>query len=368
MQTKAAVVYERDKPVTVETLTLDDPKANEVLLRMGAAGVCHSDLSVINGAIALPPPIALGHEGAGIVERIGEGVTYVKPGDHVILSFATYCGECAICQTKRVCLCNHYETRPGYLLDDTCRLHNAKGVDIAQMARIGTMSELAVVPENALIKIDPEYPLDRAALVGCGVTTGVGAVLNTAQVEAGSTVAVIGTGGVGLNVIQGAAIADAAQIIAVDLNPSKLEIAKQFGATHTVNASGGDPVAAVRELTDGMGVDYAFEVIGYAKTIEQAYEMTRLAGTAVVVGLAHGDEQISLPASLLTYTERRLIGCFYGSSQPRVHMLEYLRYYDEGKLKLDELISARYKLDEINVAFDALTSGQNVRGMILFDS
>lgn len=366
MQTNAAVVYEHNKPVTVDTLTLDDPKPGEVLLRMRAAGVCHSDLSVVNGTIYYDPPVALGHEGAGIVERVGEGVTYVKPGDHVILSFVTYCGQCVMCQTERVCLCNNYQTRLGYLLDDTCRLHNGKGVDIPQMARIGTMSELSVVPENALIKIEPDYPLDRAALVGCGVTTGVGAVLKTAEVEPGSTVAVVGTGGVGLNVIQGAVIADAAQIIAVDLVDRKLDFAKKFGATHVVNASSVDPVEAVQELTNGLGVDYAFEVIGYSKTIEQSFNMARPGGTAVVVGIARNDDMISLPPQTLTRSERRLIGSYYGSSKPREDMLHYLKLYDAGRLMLDELITQTYKLDQINEAFADMETGKNARGMILF--
>ena len=257
---------------------------------MGASGVCHSDLSVVNGTIYFDPPVALGHEGAGIVERVGDKVTYVKPGDHVILSFVTYCEACPMCDLDRVCLCKGFSARRGYLLDDTCRLHNARGQDIIQMSRIGTMSELSVVPEQALIKIDPGYPLDRAALVGCGVTTGVGAVLKTARVEPGSSVAVIGSGGVGLNAVQGAVLADAESIIAVDLMDNKLEYARQFGATDTVNASEVDAVEAVRELSGGLGVDYAFEAIGSSVTIRQAFDMVRPAGTAVAIGLARAED------------------------------------------------------------------------------
>jgi len=366
MQTKAAVVYEHDKPVTIDTLTLDDPKPGEVLLRMAAAGVCHSDISVINGTIYYNPPVVLGHEGAGIVERVGEGVTYVQPGDHVILSFVTYCGECDMCQTDLVCLCNNYETRMGHLLDDTCRLHNQAGLDIPQMSRIGTMSELSVVPENSLIKIDPDYPLDRAALVGCGVTTGVGAVLKTAEVEPGSSVVVVGAGGVGLNVIQGALIADAAQIIAVDLMESKLEYATQFGATHTINGSDVDAIEAVQELTKGIGADYVFEAIGNSRAMEQCFAMARPGGAAVIVGIARDDDPISIPPQTLTRREKRLLGSYYGSSNPRVDMPHYLKLYDEGKLKLDELITERYKLEEVNQAFADMKSGKNARGMILF--
>lgn len=367
MKTRAAVVYEHDAPVVVETLTLDDPKENEVLLRMGASGVCHSDLSVVNGTIYYPPPVALGHEGAGIVERIGANVTYVKPGDHVILSFVTYCEDCAMCETGRVCLCRGIDARKGYLLDDTCRLHNATGRDIPQMSRIATMSELAVVPEQALIKIDPGYPLDRAALVGCGVTTGVGAVLRTAKVEAGSTVAVIGTGGVGLNAVQGAKIADAERIIAVDLVEKKLEFARQFGATDTVNGSEVDPVEAVKEMTGGLGVDYAFEAIGNSLTIRQAFDMVRPAGTAVAIGLARHDDTVPIPPQELIWSEKSLLGSYYGTSRPRVDMPEYLRLYDEGKLMLDELITQTYQLEQINDAFADMEAGKNARGILALD-
>ncbi|MYC94168.1 MAG: Zn-dependent alcohol dehydrogenase [Caldilineaceae bacterium SB0661_bin_32] len=367
MKTRAAVVYEHDAPVVVETLTLDDPKDNEVLLRMGASGVCHSDLSVVNGTIYYPPPVALGHEGAGIVERVGANVTYVKPGDHVILSFVTYCENCVMCEMGRVCLCQGFDVRKGYLLDDTCRLHNAKGQDIPQMSRIATMSELAVVPEQALIKIDPGYPLDRAALVGCGVTTGVGAVLRTAKVEAGSTVAVIGTGGVGLNAVQGARVAGAERIIAVDLVEKKLDFARQFGATDTVNGSETDAVEAVKELTGGLGVDYAFEAIGSSVTIRQAFDMVRSAGTAVAIGLARQDDTVPIPPQELIWAEKRLLGSYYGTSRPRVDMPEYLRLYDEGKLMLDELITQTYQLEQINDAFADMEAGENARGILALD-
>ena len=367
MRTRAAVVYEHDAPVVVDTLTLDDPKAHEVLLRMGASGVCHSDLSVMNGTIYMEPPVALGHEGAGVVERVGSDVTYVKPGDHVILSFVTYCENCPMCARDRVCLCTGYTARKGYLLDDTCRLHNCRGQEITQMSRIATMSELAVVPEQALIKIDRGYPMDRAALVGCGVTTGVGAVLRTAEVEPGSTVAVIGAGGVGLNAVQGAVLADAERIIAVDLMEKKLEFARQFGATDTVNASEVDAVEAVVELSGGLGVDYAFEAIGSSVTIRQAFDMVRPAGTAVAIGLARSDDLVPVPPQTLIWSEKNLIGSYYGSSRPRVDMPHYLRLYDEGKLMLDELITQRYRLEQINEAFADMEAGKNARGMLLFD-
>lgn len=367
MHTKTAVVYEHNQPVVVESLQLDNPQTHEVLIRLAASGVCHSDLSVVNDTIHYDPPVALGHEGAGVIEAVGDGVSYVRPGDHVVLSFVSYCGRCRMCQMDRVCLCTGFTTRRGHLLDDTCRLHNKAGQPIPQMARIGTMSEYAVVPEQSLIKIAPHYPLEKAALVGCGVTTGVGAVLNTAKVEPGSWVAVIGTGGVGLNVIQGAVLASAERIIAVDLVAKKLDFAKSFGATDLVNASEVDPVEAVRELTRGQGVDYAFEVIGNPKTMEQAYAMVRRAGAAVIVGAAPQDAQVHIPAQELIFTEKHLMGSFYGSSVPRVDMPKLLSFYEEGKLKLDELITQTYRLEQINDAFADMEAGKNARGIILFD-
>ena len=367
LKTQAAVVYAHNQPVVVEELTLDEPKEGEVLLRMVASGVCHSDLSVVNGTIYYDPPVVLGHEGAGIVERVGKGVTKVKAGDHVVLSFVSYCGECKMCKMGRVCLCRGFTTGRGYLIDGTCRLHNAQGQDVPQMARIGTMSQWAVVPQQSVIPIAAHYPLDRAALVGCGVTTGVGAVINTAQVEAGSTVAVIGVGGVGLNVIQGALLAGAGRIIAVDVVPEKLETARRFGATDLVNAKQGDPVAAVQALTEGYGSDYAFEVIGNPTTIAQAYAMVRPAGTAVVVGLTRMDAHVPVPTGDMVRSERQLIGSFYGSSIPHQDMPKLLNLYDEGKLKLDELITRTYRLDQINEAFADMEAGRNARGVILFE-
>jgi S-(hydroxymethyl)glutathione dehydrogenase/alcohol dehydrogenase len=367
LKTQAAVVYAHNEPVVVEELTLDAPKAGEVLLRMAASGVCHSDLSVVNGTIYYDPPVVLGHEGAGIVEAVGDGVTKVKEGDHVVLSFVSYCGKCKMCQSGRVCLCRGFTTPRGYLIDGTPRLHNAKGEAIQQMARIGTMSQRAVVPQESVIPIAAHYPLDRAALVGCGVTTGVGAVLNTAQVEPGSTVAVIGAGGVGLNVIQGAALAQASHIIAIDIVPEKLEFARRFGATDLVNAKEGDAVAAVLAMTDGFGSDYAFEAIGNAATITQAYQMVRPAGTAVIVGLTRMDTHVPIPTGDMVRSEKQLIGSFYGSSRPHEDMPRLLGLYEEGKLKLDELITTTYRLDQINQAFADMEAGINARGVILFE-
>ena len=367
MKTRTAVMYEHNQPVVVEELELDEPKANEVLVRTAASGVCHSDLSVVTGTIFYDAAVALGHEGAGIIEHVGDEVTGFHPGDHVILSFVSYCGSCRMCQMEKVCLCESYDIPRGFQLDGTYRLRNSSGDGILQMARIATMSEYMVVPQQNLVKIDDHYSLEKAALVGCGVTTGVGAVLNTAKVEPGSSVAVIGSGGVGLNAIQGAVLAQAERIIAVDISEKKLNFAKSFGATDVVNASTCDPVEAVRELTDGLGVDYAFEVIGNPKTIVQAYNMVRAAGTAVIVGMAHHQSDVSIPAQHLVSTERQLIGSFYGSCHPRVDMPKLLGLYTEGKLKLDELITQNYRLEQINEAFADMEAGENARGVILFN-
>ena len=367
MKTRAAVMYEHNQPVVVEELELEEPKANEVLVRTAASGVCHSDLSVVTGAIYYDAAVVLGHEGAGVIEHVGNDVTDFQVGDHVILSFVTYCGDCYMCQMEKVCLCESYNVERGFQLDGTYRFYNKSGDGILQMARIATMSEYMVVPQQNLVKIDPDYALEKAALVGCGVTTGVGAVLNTAKVEPGSSVAVIGTGGVGLNAIQGAALAQAEKIIAVDIAEKKLDFAKSFGATDVVNAAEIDPVEGVRELTDGRGVDYAFEVIGNPKTITQAYQMTRAAGTAVIVGMAHHQREFSIPAQHFVASERQIIGSFYGSCQPRVDMPKLLSLYREGKLKLDELITRHYRLEQINEAFADMEAGENARGVILFN-
>ena len=367
MKTRAAVMYEHNQPVVVEELELEEPKTNEVLVRTAASGVCHSDLSVVTGAIYYDAAVVLGHEGAGVIEHVGSDVADFRVGDHVILSFVSYCGDCHMCQMEKVCLCESYNVPRGFLLDGTYRLYNKSGKGILQMARIATMSDYMVVPQQNLVKIDPDYALEKAALVGCGVTTGVGAVLNTAKVEPGSSVAVIGTGGVGLNAIQGAVLAQAEKIIAVDIAEKKLDFAKSFGATDVVNAAEVNPVEAVRELTNGRGVDYAFEVIGNPKTIAQAYQMTRAAGTAVIVGMAHHQKEFSIPAQHFVASERRVIGSFYGSCQPRVDMPKLLNLYTEGKLKLDELITKHYRLDQINEAFADMEAGENARGVILFN-
>ena len=367
MKCRSAVVYEHGGPVVVEDLNLASPKDGEVLIRMGASGICQSDWSVVKGTIRYDLPIVLGHEGAGIIEAVGQGVTYVKPGDYAILSFVTYCGLCRMCQSGRVVLCEGILANSGCLLDNTCRFTNRSGQSIPQMARIGTMSNYAVVSENSLIKISSDYSLQKASLVGCGVTTGIGAVINTAQVQLGEWVAVIGVGGVGLNVIQGARIAGAERIFAIDLVQKKLDYAQQFGATDIINASHTHPKEIMTELTDGKGVDYAFEVIGQPETIHLAYQVTSPGGMTVVIGIAETSANIQIPAQDLVRSEKRLVGSFYGSANLRLDMQRILDWYDQGKIKLSELITQTYSLDQVNQAFDDLNAGKNIRGMILYD-
>ena len=362
---KAAVLYELKTPLKVEDVDLDNPKAREVRVKIAANGVCHSDYSVIHGVLRSPLPVVLGHEGAGIVEEVGPEVNLVKAGDHVVLSFAPYCGRCYYCAIGRPVLCENMRITmgKGTLLDGTCRLKK-NGKDIHHMAGLSSFAQYAVVPEIACITIPNHMPLDKACLVGCGVMTGVGAAINTAKVEPGSSAVVVGCGGVGLNVIQGCALAGAGTIIAVDLMENKLEYARQFGATHTINPSRQDVVKTVRSLTEGRGADYAFEVIGLSKTIEQAYACARQGGTTVVVGAPSREAMVTLPASSFL-TEKVIKGSVYGSARPRVDMPRLIDLYMNKKLKLDELVTRTYSLDEVNEAMTALEKGEVARSVIV---
>jgi S-(hydroxymethyl)glutathione dehydrogenase/alcohol dehydrogenase len=364
---KAAICYEHDKPVRVEEIDLDGPGRNEVRVRMVASGVCGSDRSVITGLLPLPLPCVLGHEGAGIVEEIGEGVTHVAEGDPVVLSWVTSCDSCYYCRSGRPNLCGLGAkiNRICMMPDNTSRLHK-DGQDLHSFSALGTMAESATVPASAAVKVPKETPLDKAALVGCAVMTGVGAVFKTAEVTPGSHVAVFGAGGVGLNTIQGAALAGAETVIAVDINPRKLEFAETFGATHTVDASKDDPVNAIKSITRGLGADFAFEVIGQAESIQQAWSACRRAGTCVVIGLGSYSESVGINTFLLPALEKKLIGSWYGTANPHLDVPKLLALYRAGKLKLDELVTKTYKLEEINQAFSDMTSGVNARGVIHF--
>jgi S-(hydroxymethyl)glutathione dehydrogenase/alcohol dehydrogenase len=368
MKTHAAILYAHHEPIRVEEVELDAPKANEVQVKLSAAGVCHSDYHLVSGELPGYLPMALGHEGAGIVEEVGPGVTSVKKGDHVVLSFIPSCGKCYYCTRGHTNLCNMGASiLMGPQLDGTFRMHNAKGQDVGQMCVISTFSERTVVNEMSVVKVEDHYPLDKAVLVGCDVPTGVGAVIHRAKVEPGSTVMVIGCGGIGMNAVQGAAIAGARMVIAVDTVDFKLEKAKVFGATHTINPKKEDVVQKVKDLTYGIGVDYAFEAIATPATIGQAYACTGKNGTVVVIGLTPATaESIPVPPLDLVLFQKTLMGTLYGDSQPRTDIPNLLAMYQVGKLKLDELITKRYTLNHINEAYADMLAGKNIRGVITF--
>ena len=359
---KAAVLYEPKTPLVIEELELDEPSHGEVMVRMVASGVCHSDWHVVKGEwVHMPLPTVLGHEGAGVIESVGPGVATVKPGDHVILSWRASCGLCEMCQKGWPNLCEQtLETKSMLRVRGT-------GAEINRMAGLGTFGSYQVVPEVAAVPIDKDIPFAQAALVGCGVTTGVGAAINTAGVQPGTSVAVFGCGGVGLNCMQGSAIAGATTIIAVDLLDNKLELAKEFGATHTVNAAREDPVERIKELTGGKGAHYAFEAIGLVeKPFVQSILCTRSRGITVWVGHAPFNTPVTIDARALMM-EKTVIASMYGSARPRIEFPRLLELYRSGVLKLDELISRRFPLEEVNEAFEALGKGEVARSVLYFD-
>jgi S-(hydroxymethyl)glutathione dehydrogenase / alcohol dehydrogenase len=359
---KAAVLHAANQPLTIEEVALTKPGPREVLLRTAFAGLCHSDLHFIEGLYSHPTPCVLGHESAGIVEAVGDGVTYVKPGDHVITCLSVFCGICSQCVTGHPNLCENTEVKlpPGV----SRRLSWKGGELMNQFLNLSSFAEQMLVHENSMVKIDPDIPLDRAALVGCGVMTGVGAVFNAAKVEPGATVAVIGCGGVGLSAVNGAALAGAERIIAIDTVPSKLEVARELGATDTLNASNADPVKAVRDMTGG-GVHYSFEALGTKTTAEQAFGMLRPGGTATIIGMVPFGVKIELHGYDFL-RDRKLQGTSMGGNRFRVDMPRLLSLWRQGRLKLDHLISGRIKLDQINEGFAALKSGAPVRQVIDF--
>jgi S-(hydroxymethyl)glutathione dehydrogenase/alcohol dehydrogenase len=359
---KAAVLHAANQPLTIEEVELTKPGPREVLLRTAFAGLCHSDLHFIEGLYPHPTPCVLGHESAGIVEAVGDGVTYVKPGDHVITCLSVFCGTCSQCVTGHPNLCENTEVKlpPGV----SRRLSWRGGELMNQFLNLSSFGEQMLVHENSMVKIEPDIPLDRAALVGCGVMTGVGAVFNAAKVEPGATVAVIGCGGVGLSAVNGAALAGAERIIAIDTVASKLELARELGATDTLNASNADPVQQVRELTGG-GVHYSFEALGTKTTAEQAFGMLRPGGTATIIGMVPLGVKIELHGYDFL-RDRKLQGTSMGGNRFRVDMPRLLSLWRQGRLKLDHLISGRLKLDQINDGFAALKSGAPVRQLIDF--
>jgi S-(hydroxymethyl)glutathione dehydrogenase/alcohol dehydrogenase len=360
---KAAVLNARKAPLAIEDIQIDAPGPREVLVRTAASGVCHSDLHLIHAGPPGGVPIVPGHEPAGIVERVGAEVTYAKPGDRVIACLSIFCGECDFCRAGRSHLCGGrmFDRKPG----ERPRLSRG-GAPVAQMAQLASFAEQMLVPENALVKIPDAMPLDRAALIGCGVTTGLGAALYRARVEPGSTCAVVGCGGVGLSIIQGCRIAGASRIIAVDTQAWKLELAAKVGATDGVDASAGDPVARVKELVRG-GVDFGFEAVGSNATARQAYDVTRRGGTTTLVGVITSREELSLPGFDLVMSEKQVLGSTMGSVGFREAMPRFVEFYLNGQLLLDEIISARRPLRDINLCFDEMRQGTAARSVIVFD-
>jgi S-(hydroxymethyl)glutathione dehydrogenase/alcohol dehydrogenase len=360
---KAAVLREVNQPLVIEQISIAKPGPREVLIRTAAAGVCHSDLHFIEGKYPPTLPMLLGHESAGVVEQVGDQVTTVKVGDHVITCLSAFCGHCEDCLTGHMARCRSPEVRQSPA--SPARVSDANG-KITQFAGLGSFAEQMLVHEHACVAIRKDMPLDRAALIGCGVTTGVGAVINTSKVRPGETVAVIGCGGVGLAAINGAAIAGAGRIIAIDMSPAKDNMVRQFGATDFIDASKDDPVKAVMDLTGG-GVHHSFEAIGLAKTAEQAFNMLRRGGTANVIGMIPPGQTVNLMGAAFL-GEKRIQGSSMGSNHFPIDMPRFIDFYLAGKLKLDEMISQRIKLEEINEAFAEMKTGKVARSVIVFDA
>ena len=357
---KAAVFREANQLMEIEEVDIAKPGPREVLVHTMAAGVCHSDMHMYNGTYPCPTPCILGHESAGIVEQVGDDVFYVKAGDHVITCLSAFCGHCEYCLTGHMSLCSGRETQRA--AEDPPRL-SQNGELINQFANLSSFAEMLLVHEHALVKIRDDMPLDRAALIGCGVTTGVGAAIHTAGVEPGTKVAVIGCGGVGLSCINGAAIAGAGQIIAVDKIASKLELALKFGATDGVNVTDGDPVQAVRELSGG-GVHYAFEAIGLKIAAEQAFRMLARGGLATIIGMIPPGEMVAMHGPDFL-AEKKIMGSAMGSNRFRVDMPRFVDFYLDGRLHLDALVSNRIALADVNKGLADLETGEVARSVIV---
>ncbi len=359
---QAAVLHEFGQPLAIEELELDPPKAGELQVRMVASGVCHSDLHVVHGTHPTSLPVVLGHEGAGIVEEVGPGVAGLESGDHVLLTWLPYCGHCRQCTRGWLNRCENTAWYDATLEDGTCRFH-ANGKEVHHY-NTSSFAQRSVVPVQTAIKVDQSLPLTELALMGCAVMTGVGAVINTARVRPGDTVAVIGCGGVGLNVVQGARIAGAQQIVAIDRVPAKLELAREMGATDVVDASQSDPVEAVADLVAG-GVDYAFEALGRTETIETAISITGRGGQAILIGMASPEARVGLDALTATLEERCVRGSWYGSCVPLRDIPLLVDMYRDGRLRLDPLITP-CGLEDVNDAFARMEAGETARSVIVY--
>lgn len=359
---RAAVCYEHGKPLVVEEIDLDAPQRGEVRVRIGAVAICHSDVHLIRGEWGGMLPVVAGHEAAGVVEAVGEDVSLVRPGDHVVASLLRSCGRCFYCQRGEPFLCEGT-----FALRTETRLHSRGGDPIIQGISTAAFAEQVVVDQSQLVRLPDDLSLDCAALLACGVITGVGAAVNTGQVRPGSSVAVIGVGGVGLNAVQGAALSGANPIIALDVLDQKLEAAKSFGATHGVNALDPEALDRVRALTGGRGVDYSIVAVGSTAAGEQALALTRRGGTIVIAGMPHVEASLPLPVYRFVGSGRRILGSSMGSTRLSVDVPRLIGLYQQGRLKLDELISQRYTLDQINEAIEATETGRSLRNVVIFD-
>lgn len=362
---KAALFTANNEPMAIEELTLDAPsQPGEVHVKWTASGVCHSDLSIWEGKLPIPPGCILGHEGAGVVVSALDSKTGLAAGDHVIGSFVPVCGECYFCRNGQPFVCAKSQEigmgRFPFARSDGSRMFGAVG-------GLATFAEASVVHESALVKIPADFPLEQACLIGCGVTTGVGAALNAAKVSKGSTVAVIGCGGVGQSVIQGCRIAGAASIIAIDLNEAKRAAASRFGATHSCDPSVQDPVSFVQGLTEGRGADFAFEVVGHTALQRQALDMTRAGGVCCWVGVPNLMDEVSVPAAMIPLANKSIVGTIYGSADVRTDFVKFVNFAKKGELDLAHMVSRKIKLAEVNDAFAEMGAGDSIRSVIIHD-
>ncbi len=369
MKTRAAVVSEPGKPIEIEELDLGDPQAGEVLIRFLYGGLCHSDLHVMMGDMQARLPMVLGHEGAGVIEKVGPGVSRVKEGDHVVCSFIPSCGKCRYCSTGRQSICDMGATiLEGYLPGNHFPFTGSRG-DYGAMCMLGTFSQYSVVHENSCVPVDDDLPLDKAVLVGCGVPTGWGSAINSAQVRPGDTTVIIGVGGIGINAVQGARYAGAKNVIAVDPLENKREKAMQLGATHAF-ATADEAMTAVTDLTRGQMADSAILTVGLmtSEVVQQGFNIVGKDGNVVLTGLNKLDmDNIQLPGSILTLFRKKVIGSLFGDCNPMTDIPKILGLYQSGDIKLDELITKTYTLDQVNEGYDELLAGDNVRGIIVHE-
>lgn len=366
MKINAALLRESHKPFEIATLDLDYPRPGEVRVKIAACGVCHSDYHLVTGATKHPMPVVPGHEGAGVVESVGEGATGIQPGDHVILNWAPYCGHCFYCQRGKPNLCDTFvgPIWAGTMLDGTVRLHQ-DGSDVYHYCGLASFAEYVVIPQQSCVVIRKDAPLGIASLIGCAVATGVGAAMYTACVRPGESVVVYGCGGVGLSVLQGALLCGAETIIAVDTNQKKMGIARQLGATHTL-LSGEETLSAIRDLTGGRGADHVFEAVGIPALQEAALNAVRPGGTLTLAGLSAMGSGTNLPGALIVRQEKTIKGSYYGTVHAHRDFPMLVDLYMAGKLQLDRMITQEYRLDQINEAYQAMLTGEVARGVVVF--